>query len=127
MTDFGTDFNLGDDLDANLSVVSGVTGLGQALARRLRTPRGGLWYAPDYGTDLRQYVLGPVYSARALEMAAAAECRKDERVEAARARAAQGDDPSSVELTIDVEVADGPFSLVLNVSAVTVDLLRLEA
>jgi phage baseplate assembly protein W len=127
VADLGTDFNLGEDLDANLSLVSGVTGLGQALARRLRTPRGGLWYAPDYGTDLRQYVLAPVFSARAMEMAAAAECRKDERVEAVKARAVQGDDPSSVELTIDVETADGPFALVLNVSAVTVELLRIEA
>lgn len=34
----------------------GIDNLLEALGRRLITPRGGLWYAPNYGLDIRQFI-----------------------------------------------------------------------
>ena len=46
----------GNDIDAGGAYVSGVAALTQALLRRLTTPRGGLFYDPNYGTDIRAWV-----------------------------------------------------------------------
>jgi hypothetical protein len=54
-TDYGTDISCYPDIDASFGVVSGFT-LIEDLARRLETPRGGLFYDSNYGTDVRGWV-----------------------------------------------------------------------
>ena len=44
-----------NSLNQEMTLVGGLLNLGQALAHRLETPRGGLFYDGDYGTDLRAY------------------------------------------------------------------------
>src|SRR5690349_16156686 len=86
-TDFGSDISGFPDLDPTFSLVSGTTALAQAIARRLESPRGSLWYAPDYGTDVRGR-LNDAFTAsglHALQSDIEAECEKDERIRHASA------------------------------------------
>jgi phage baseplate assembly protein W len=93
----------------------------EALRNRLSTSRGGLWYAPNYGTNLCDFVHG-TFSAYAIEQAAESECLKDERVESVSATAVQIG-AKRVALTLRITDAQGPFEMVLDVSSVTVALL----
>lgn len=126
MADLGSDFHCVTDIDFNLSAVSGRTCLAEAIARRLQTPRGGLWYDADYGTDLRQFINSPALNLRAVSAAAYAEILKDERVESAQVTTTMPGGPSATTLTVTVSLADsaGPFTLVLSVSSLTVSLLN---
>lgn len=116
-TDLGGDV---DDLDANLSFVSGRRALLQNLADRLTTPRGSLWYDESYGDDIRRFI-GASVDARVIEGAVEAECLNDERVSEVTATIAETDDQvlltSTITLDIAVTDADGPFEFTLEVGA----------
>ena len=75
-----TDITTFPDLDFHL--VSGRRALAEALARRLQTPRGSLFYAPDYGLDLREMLNMRVTQGDLFAWKAAVEqeIRRDERV-----------------------------------------------
>jgi len=120
-TDYGQDFTCIEDVDARLSVTSGPLLVAQAVVRRLETPRGGLWYSPNYGTDLRQFINGhaTVFRvARAIEQ----EALKDERVESAKAVVTITNN-RRIDATLTLELADGPFRLVVAVDELTVELI----
>jgi hypothetical protein len=121
MADLGLDLYGVDDLTADGREVSGRLCLIQAIARRLRTPRGALWYDPDYGYDVRRFLNAPPTAAGELANNVESEAEKDERVSQARATASFSGDT----LTIRLDIADsgGPFSFVLKVTDVTVELL----
>jgi hypothetical protein len=78
----GVDVSCYPDLDPLGTLVSGNTALAQAIARRLTTPRGGLFYDTNYGTDLRLYLNeGMTNEAQSrIKAAIESECAKDERV-----------------------------------------------
>jgi hypothetical protein len=128
-TDYGTDLSSeGNDLEAFGRMVSGRTALAQALARRFDTERGTLQGDPLYGYRLANFLRGP-FDARtrlALVAGAAAECEKDERVLAASCEASFEASTKTMRLAISAETSEGPFALVLNVSAVSVEILRVE-
>jgi phage baseplate assembly protein W len=92
-------------------VVTGERVLLEALARRLRTPRGGLFYDPSYGFDVRQFVNSRVNDETiyALSAGVEAECEEDPRVLEARAevRVLEG---SQIELALELETTAGPWS-----------------
>jgi phage baseplate assembly protein W len=124
-TDFGTDLHCADDLDPTMPEVTGRVALVQAILRRLSTPPGSLFYDPDYGIDVREYV-GEGLDAADLfyvQTEIERECLKDERVRAAQARVSL--DASTGVLTISLQLRDatGPFRLVLSVDQVTLTLL----
>lgn len=79
---FGTDLSGIFDLDPNMSETSGLHGLGQALARRISTPRGTLISDPNYGIDVTGEVGDDLSPADISKMGAQidAEFKKDERV-----------------------------------------------
>lgn len=127
MADFGTDLHCVDDIRPTFEMATGRLVLAQALARRLATPRGGLFYDRTYGLDLREYLnadFEPGDTFR-LQAAVAAECERDERVDRASATATL--DPVAHKLTIRVSIVAGDeaFSMVLEVTAVTVELLSV--
>lgn len=129
MTDYGFDISTPDaaDLDPLGTLVTGARALGQALARRLVTPRGGLLDDPSYGYDLRQLV-GDVLDPLALETVRAEvldQLRADERVDDASVTVTQPT-RTSVRVEALVSAAAGPFRLVIAVSAVTSEILALE-
>lgn len=121
MADLGTDFACAFDLDPQMSEVSGRRALIECIARRLQTPHGGLWYDDDYGYDVRQFLSAPVIASGELASNVEAEAEKDERVSSASCRVSF----NGKTLLIKLEIADsaGPFSFVLAVSDVTVEIL----
>lgn len=127
MADLGTDLNCYPDLDASGALVSGKTCLAQALARRLTTPRGGLFYDTNYGTDLRLYLNeGLTNEAKSrIKAAIESECVKDERVSSCTAEVTFTLQAQTLRISISIDTAAGPFSLVADVSKLTLDLLSV--
>jgi len=97
----GSDFSCVDDIDYNLTPVSGRLALGQSSARRIITPRGGLFYSVDYGTDVRGRLNRP-FSGPQWERLIEQEVLKDERVDNATATVTfdETDDTVSIRLKI---------------------------
>jgi hypothetical protein len=127
MPDFGTDLSALPDLDPTFTTRSGSSVLAEAVARRLQTPRGGLFYAPEYGLDVRE-ALNEAWDPRALERWRAAierECEADERVERASASLAFDPRQQTLRLSIQIDAAHGQFQLVLAITALSVDLLTV--
>jgi len=124
--DYGQDFDFLIGLDPRLRLLGGLANLEQALVHRLTTPRGGLFYDANYGTDIRVYLneaVTPQVQAR-VRADVQAECTKDERV--LTCTAATSFDSASDRLLVQlaVQTAAGPFRFVLAVTSVTVELLR---
>ena len=114
------------DLDPTGIEVSGRTCLAQAIARRLLTPRGRLLDDPNYGFDVAGYMGDDLSTSDLAQIRAGIEneCVKDERVEGATAEltlAANG----TLLINVTLSDADGPFTLVLAVSAVSVSILSV--
>lgn len=127
-TDFGIDVSCVADIDPTFALVSGRRALAQALARRLSTPRGGLFYDGTYGYDLRSQLNAAVDDfggTFAIAAAVEAEVEKDERVLAATAEVTFDASTERLRVAIAIMAADGPFALVLGVDAVTVEILSV--
>lgn len=125
--DLGTDLSCVTDLDGAGAVVSGRLLLGQAYARRLSTPNGGLIDDPIYGYDLTQFVNADLGAGDIddIQSKAAAEGSKDERVLSCSVVVTVSID-GIMSVVASMVDSDGPFDLVLSVSDVTVDLLKVE-
>lgn len=121
MADLGTDIAGVTDVTPSLATVSGRRNLIQAIARRLITPRGGLFYDETYGYDVRQFLSGIVRSTSVIAAGIVEQAEQDERVDQADADVTFSGD----QLVIKVSISDGfgPFSFVLAISKVTVELL----
>jgi hypothetical protein len=97
--------------------------LGQSLVRRLITPRGSMPWAPNDGTDIRDF-LNQGHKPRntfLVQQAVKDEVEKDERVQSALVSAAFAGD--SMTLTLQVVTASGPFKLILLVDTLTISIL----
>lgn len=132
-TDFGTDTSCTDSLRTG-RFVSGVRLVAEALYRRLSTPRGTLQGGEEeanYGLDLVDLVgsVNTTLAQAALPGQIEAECLKDERVTSVTANvtSTQAGPVVSWKVSLDVETDVGPFTLVLGVSGVTVDLLGFQS
>jgi len=125
--DLGVDFAGVTDITPTFALASGLQNLGMALARRLITPRGRLFYDPSYGFDLRDYLNAGVTDSQmaVLPDEISAECAKDERVQAITADVLFVRSSETMKVTIRGTTAAGPFTLVLGISAVTVEILGL--
>ncbi len=124
---YGHDLSCISDLTSDMAEVDGRINLGQALARRLQTPRGGLIDDPNYGTDITAEIDNDM-DTRAIARIASrvdAECVKDERVFSSKTTASF----VSGSLTLTIEIVDlaGPFKLIMLATNVTVELLRVAA
>ena len=126
-TDFGTDIDCAFGLSPSFQLVTGNTLLAQALMRRLTTPRGGLWYDPNYGFDLRILVGATLTNSQlgALSGMIEVECEKDDRVSSARCALTLANGRMTVAITVTTRT--GAFDLTLGVSDVTVELLKVQA
>lgn len=126
MANFGTDISVIPDL--NFGLKSGLANLIEALIRRLTTPLGGLFYDPEYGLDLREFVQQSWNRATKfeLEIRAVAQCEQDERVLAAEVEATQID-LERIQVKVRGETAEEPFTLILAVSKVSVEVLYANA
>lgn len=125
MADLGTDVSCVFDATPNMAMVSGRRCLAEAVARRLITPRGRLIGSPNYGFDLTQYLNDDLTAGDLIRIAAGAtsEVKNDERVLAAMVSIALAFGVMTVKVLL--EDASGPFTLVLSISDVTVEILKI--
>ena len=122
----GVDFSCIDDIDPSLTLVDGREGLAQSVARSISTPRGGLFYDSNYGSDVRGRINRPVddtITGRLVE----AEAIKDERVADVAANVTFVEATGDLTISITLEDEAGPFDLVNTISptgTITVALLN---
>lgn len=119
----GRDLHCVDDIDPSVVEVDDVAALGQAVLRRLTTPRGSVIDAPNYGRDLRELLSRGITEA-GLDNALSAyreEVLKDERIESVTIRATKTD-VASLEVRILCVSALGPFALTVDVTIAAVTL-----
>lgn len=123
-TDFGLDLSCISDLDAGMREVTGTRQLGEALARRLITPRGTLLDDGNYGTDMTQFVDADINRGTEGRIGSLcdAEFAKDERVFSSRTTASLL--KGVLTLSSAVVAGAGPFTLVIAVTNVTVAVLQ---
>lgn len=122
---FGQDFQVLNGVNPAFPLVGGYTNLGQALANRLQTPRGGLFYDLDYGTDVRGYLnaaITPKVRA-ALAIAIQNECLKDERVQGCTATITADLSTETMTISINALTAQGPFAFIFDVTSASVTLI----
>lgn len=125
MADLGRDLSCVSDLTKAMSASSGRRALGEAIARRLQTPRGRLIDDPNYGFDLTGEIdndIAPADIAR-IQSGVEAECVKDERVLSATCVLTFVS--STLTAVITLVDAAGPFVLVVAASNVGVTLLQV--
>lgn len=128
MADFGSDISTFPDLDELLEPQSGRRVLLESVARRMSTPRGALWWAPSYGSDLGAILDGPVSDAqlRANATALQQQLAQDERILSARVEATYVAATRSLRIIVSITDADGPFERVFTLDSTGVATL-LEA
>ncbi len=118
----------GQDLDCPGSghgmawgLASGPRNVANALSRRLVTPRGGLFYDPDYGFDTRDYLGVALTRGKLAELiqGVESECLKDVRVQSVVASVKVVGNPSTeLTLTLSLSLADGPaFDMIMSIQA----------
>lgn len=117
---YGSDISCTSDVDELWSEVDAgsVRALGEALIRRLQTPRGMLFRDPAFGTDIRGmlHVGQTEQQIQALARLVEAECRKDDRVEAVTARVALSTSGVlGIGVTVKPQGRDQTFELVFHV------------
>jgi phage baseplate assembly protein W len=112
-----------EDFLPNMPQVRGITALAQRLLRRLQTPRGRFFAWPDFGTDLREFLLANVPADR-VASAAAAEADKDEQVESVDASATY--EGRAIRLVLTVTTAAGPFDFTMSITDAAVRLIALQ-
>lgn len=118
----GIDISGVDDIDIALSPVDGPTALLQALARRLQTPAGSLFYDPNYGLDVRQWVHAGAMPVSRIEAAVEGELLKDERVSDARCSASFASGALQLQVAVTTD-EDETYELTLGVNSDIVELL----
>jgi len=129
---FGVDLDCVTDISPQGSLARGIRNLANALLRRLITPRGGLFYDPDYGFDLRDYLSAGLTDAelQALSATVALELEKDERVKSALVTQLFIAAERRLQIRCIVTTQDptaAPFALVLAIGAVTSEILDIAA
>jgi phage baseplate assembly protein W len=127
VTDFGSDLSATSDLDPTFTLVGGHRVVAEACIRRLTTPRGGLFYAPNYGTDVREMLAARLDATRlsGWKSRIESELRKDDRVQSARAEITLDAAAERAVIAVSVATVDGPFSFTLAASALSVELLTV--
>lgn len=123
--DFGSAWSCTTDLAMPASYASGFRVVAEAILRRWQTPRGGLIDDPNYGFDLSDFIGADLDRSVLANLAhnAGAEAEKDERVLSCQVSATLAGELLLISGT--VETAEGPFALVVSVSAVTITLLQV--
>jgi len=123
---FGIDVDAILDVPLRWNLASGTRNLGNNLARRLGTVLGSMPDDPNYGFDLRDMLNGGFTPSQLGQLRAGvvAECLKDPRVQDCDAAFSWNSPLAAFTATLTIATADGTFTFVLGVDAVTVALLN---
>ena len=127
----GSDIACVDDIDESMSLVSGNRALAESTARRISTPRTGLFYDPEYGVDLRgklSAIVRPAILTRIVE----SEALKDERMldVSASVTLSETFNEQSETLSVDITIVDETGAVreyTITIDELTVELLAREA
>jgi hypothetical protein len=127
----GQDLNVVTDLDPNFGLCDGPQNMANAELRRLNTPAGELALIgddPDYGLDIMGRLNGgaTLSELASLEPQIHAEVTKDPRVADAEVLAPFTLVTSTLAPGIGLDVAEGPFELVVPIDQLTVEMLRVQ-
>lgn len=127
---FGFDLSCLFDFTNSFGTVSGVQLLSEALVRRISSPSGSLFYDPNYGFDVTQMVqddLSPADVA-AVGQRMDHEFQKDQRVQSSYTTATflPVDGIPTLTTTTTINRGSGPFTLVLSINNVTVQILQAQ-
>lgn len=118
---YGVDLNCLNGHGLAWGLASGSRNVANAIGRRLITPRGGLFYDPDYGFDTREYLGVALTRGKLAELIQGVESEglKDVRVQAVVASVKVTGNPSvALDLSLSVTLADGPtFDMILSIAA----------
>jgi hypothetical protein len=122
---YGHDLSCTTDLDPSMAEVDGRQLLGQALARRLQVPRGGLIDDPNYGTCVSDFIDDDMQTSDLARLTAMidAECAKDERVVSTSTTVVLVA-PGVLTITINVTDRNGAFRLVLAATSIDLKILK---
>jgi|LNFM01.1.fsa_nt_gb phage baseplate assembly protein W len=125
--DFGDDIDGVLDVNSDFAIATPERALVQAALRRLTTPRGSLFYDPEYGYSLLARVADTIDDATTFETASGvrAELERDERVLSAEVEVIRTE--LALDVRVRLETNEGPYRLVLRATEVAVDLLSSEA
>ena len=105
------------DLDPTFTVISGPRVVAERIARRLTTPRGGLFYDVNYGTDIRDFLnAGVTNQLSAIQELCNQEALKEETVQASNCSVTFNAQTSLMTIVYRLQLASGPFQFTLNVS-----------
>jgi hypothetical protein len=117
-SDLGVDIMCEEDLDPQLRLVGGVRNVAWALAWRIRTPRGELFYSPDYGRGLVGYCHDEVdrQTLHACRSGLESEALKDDRVRTASSSVRWTPATRTLSTSLVCHSAAGPFRLIGEVS-----------
>jgi len=120
---YGADFDCTNDLNPALTLISGRLLLAQALYHRLITPRGGLFYDPNYGLGIQSYLNAGLTAPQIARIGSLcdAEYLKDDRVIASQTIGVFA--AGTLTLTSLVTDGVGPFPLVASIASVSTALL----
>lgn len=123
----GTDLSAVTGLDPSLALFSGSRIVAEAAVRRITTPRGGLFYAPNYGIDVREILNAKVTQQLlgAWRARIESEIRKDERVDTLSSTLAFYTQSEQVRIRVEGSTGAGPFAFTLAVSSISVDVIAL--
>jgi phage baseplate assembly protein W len=123
MDGLGRDISAMPDLDFGYK--SGFENLRERLLRRLTTPRGSLYYDPDYGMDVRLLLNEGMSAENQYEFAVliAAELEKDEAVFQALVFFAVLDQ-TRVRIRSEVLTSDDTVNFILDLDRVTSEVLN---
>jgi phage baseplate assembly protein W len=131
---YGSDLSCAEDLTPRMDVVDpfSTRAIGEAIARRLDTPRGSLPGSPDYGIDLRSYLNRGTTAAEINSLAdrIRVELSRDDRIASLRVRVTPNATGSTLSVAIAVVPVDprlGAFSLTLAVTSAEVLIEELRA
>ena len=124
---WGTDLTAMPDLA--MMTHSGLSNLAEALVRRLITPRGKLFYDPEYGIDLRSYLNEAARPEVLYEIQRRVEeqCELDPRVQSAQAQVQYEAASRTLRVHVDVELADERSPQLVPADQVTLEVLRAPA
>jgi phage baseplate assembly protein W len=125
---YGSDILVFPGLDETFNLVNDGRVLAEALGRRLTTPRGALPFHPDYGLDVRAWLNEGFTQDAAYRLKAAIEreCEADERVASATSSVSFNLAAQSLRFKVSCATATGPFTFVMNVTSLTIELLASE-
>lgn len=117
----GSDFAGITDIDKNLSVTAGRFATAQAIARRWMTPRGTLFYDPNYGGGLLTFLNAPTTPTDQISHVLEAQALLDERILDATVDVTFESETGKLTIRGQLEEDDGPFALTLTASAMASD------